>query len=139
MLRRKAASLAETIRVVTTIADAISAGRKIAVVRRAVSNLVALRSVALIIALPKLPVPPHPALSRKNPFFSRANRSPSIVESPRLLLRLQLPSRKFTSRNPISKTQHLALPATWALRSLRQGLPALTSHVVSPADFPAGS
>jgi hypothetical protein len=70
MLRRKA-SLAETSRVVTI--TAANEAPKIAAVRRAVSNLVVPHSVALIIARLKLPVPPHPALSRKNPFFSPAS------------------------------------------------------------------
>jgi len=75
MLRRKA-SLAETSRVVTITAARTTAANeapKIAAVRRAVSNLVVPHSVALIIARLKLPVPPHPALSRKNPFFSPAS------------------------------------------------------------------
>jgi hypothetical protein len=115
MLRRKAASLAGTILVVTTTVGRTTAARevrKIVAVRRVVSNRAVRRSVVLIIARLKLPVPPHQALSRKNPFCFPASRLPNTVESPLLLLRLQLPSRKLTSRNQISKTQHLALPAT---------------------------
>ena len=110
MLRRKA-TLVETSRAVTTIAAAISAARKIAGVRRVVLSLAAPHSAALTTVRRKLRVPPLLALPRKNPFFSRANRSPSIVESPQVRLHLQWPSRKFASRNPISKTEHLALPA----------------------------
>jgi hypothetical protein len=69
MLRRKVANLAETILVVTT--TVASEARKIAAARRVVLNLAVPRSVALIIARPKLS---HPALLRKNPFFSPANR-----------------------------------------------------------------
>ena len=74
MLRRKAASLAETILVVTTTVartTAVSEARKIAAARRVDSNRAVPRSVALIIARPKLL---HPALPRKNPFFFPANR-----------------------------------------------------------------
>jgi hypothetical protein len=74
MLRRKVANLAETILVVTTTAartTAASEARKIAAARRVDSNRAVPRSVALIIARPKLP---HPALPRKNPFFFPANR-----------------------------------------------------------------
>jgi hypothetical protein len=77
MLRRKA-SLAEMSRAATRTEATITAAatsevRKIAAANRVVLNRAALRSVALIIARLKLPVPPHPALSRKNPFFSQAN------------------------------------------------------------------
>jgi hypothetical protein len=73
MLRRKAASLAETILVVTTTVartTAASEARKIAAAHRVDSNRAVPRSVALIIAHRKLP---HPALPRKNPFFCPAN------------------------------------------------------------------
>jgi len=112
MLRRKAANLEETSPAATIIAAVISAARKIAAASRVVLNRAVPRSAASIIARLKLPVPPHPALSRKNPFFSLASLLPSIAESPQLRLPLQWPSRKFTSRNPISKTQLPALPAT---------------------------
>lgn len=68
MLRRKAASLAETILVVTK--TAASGARKIAGAHHVDSNRAVRRNVALIIAHLKLP---HPALPRKNPFFSPAN------------------------------------------------------------------
>jgi hypothetical protein len=136
-LRRKA-SLAETTRAATTTAAAISGARKIAAASRVVLSLVVLPNAALIIARPKQPVPPHPALPRKNPFFSRANPSPSIVASPQSRLRHQWPRRKFVSRNPISKTRHLALPVTWALPFLPPDPPAAMFPAVSPADFPAG-
>jgi hypothetical protein len=77
MLRRKASPVATTIEVTITVARttvvATSEARKIAAARRVVSNLVVLRSAALTIARLKLPVPPHPALLRKNPFFSQAS------------------------------------------------------------------
>jgi hypothetical protein len=76
MLRRKVASRAETIRVVTTTVartTAASEARKIAAARHAVSNPVDRRSAALTIARLKLPVPPHPELSRKNLFFFPAS------------------------------------------------------------------
>jgi hypothetical protein len=116
MLPRKASPVATTIEVTITVARttvvATSEARKIAEARRAALSLVDQRSAALIIARRKLPVPPHPALQRKNPFFFPASLLPSIVESLQLRRRLPLPSRKFTNRNPTSKTQRLALPAT---------------------------
>jgi hypothetical protein len=111
-LRPKAANLAVTSHAATKIVAAISAALKIAVASLVVLNRVAPRSAALIIARRKLPVPPRPALPRKNPFFFLASLLPSIVANPYLRLRLQWPNRRFTSRNPISKTQLLALPAT---------------------------
>jgi hypothetical protein len=124
---------------VTTIVAATIEALRIAEASRAVSNLVALPSVALTIARPKLQVPPHPALSRTNPFFSPASLSQSIVASPPLRLRLQSPSRKFTSRSLISRKQLRALPATSAaLPFLPPDLRAEQSLAASRADFPAG-
>src|SRR5271168_1804308 len=115
MLRRKAANLAETIRVVTTTearTTAASEARKIAAARRVVSNLVARHSAALTIAHRKLPVPPHPARSRKNPYFYPASLLPNIVASLWPLLFRQSPSRNLTSRNPKSKKQLRARQVT---------------------------
>jgi hypothetical protein len=72
-LLRKAVILAGTSRAVTITVAAISEVRKIAVARHVVLNLAVLRSAASTIARPKLQVPPHPELSRKNPFFSPAS------------------------------------------------------------------
>jgi hypothetical protein len=138
-LLRKAAILAVTSRAVTITVAAISEVRKIAVARHVVLNLEVLRSAASTIARPKLQVPPHPALSRKNPFFSLASLWPSIVASPPQHLRLLSPSRKFTSRSPISMMQLLALPATRpALPFLPPDPPLEQSLAASPVDFPAG-
>jgi hypothetical protein len=108
MLRRKAASLAETIRAATiTVAKttAASGARKIAAARRAVLNLAVLHSAALTIARLKLPVPPHPALSRKNPFFFPASLWPSIAASLR-----PRPFRRSSSRNLTNRNQKLKKP-----------------------------
>jgi hypothetical protein len=138
-LPRKAAILAATSRAVTIIVDAINEVRKTAAARHAVLSLVARRSVALTIARPKLPVPPHPVLSRKNPFFFPASLSQSIVASPLLRLRLPWPSRKFANRSLSSMTRLPALPAlSEGPPFLPPDLPAERSLAASPADFPAG-
>lgn len=107
MLRRKAANLAATSRVATT-----TVARKTAAALRVVLNLVAQRSAALTIARLKLPVPPHPALSRKSPFFFPASLLPSIAASlwPRLFR--QSSSRNLMNRNPKSKKQLRARQVT---------------------------
>jgi hypothetical protein len=139
MLRRKAASLAETILVVTTTVAKTTAARearKIAAARRVVLNLAVPRSVALITARQKLP---HPALPRKSPFFFPGNLSPSIVASLRPRpFRLSL-NRNLMSRNPKSKKQLRAHQETWApLFQLRDPL-AEMFPAAFPVDFPAGS
>jgi hypothetical protein len=141
MLRRKAASLAVTILAATIIVaktTAASEARKIAVARRVVSNLAAPLSAALIIVRRNLPVPPLPALSRKNPFFSRASLSPSIVASLRPRPFRPSSRRNLTSRNQKSKKHLRARRVTWLPFPL-QDLLAATFPVVSPVDFPAGS
>jgi hypothetical protein len=127
-------------RVVTKIAAATSAARKIAAVSLAGSNRAVPHNVASTIAHRRRPLPPRPAASRKSRSFSRANRSPNIVASLWLLLRLQLLSRKFTSRNQISKTQLHALQVIFLVPlclPLDQPVPPFPA--VSPAAFPAGS
>ena len=112
MLRRKAASLAETILVVTTTVarrTAASEARKIAAARRVDLNRAVPRSAALIIARLKLP---HPALPRKNPFFFPANLSPSIVASLRPRPFRLSSNRNLTSRNQKSKKQLRARQVT---------------------------
>jgi hypothetical protein len=81
MLRRKAESLAVTIRVAMTTEATITVARttaasevrKIAAAHRAALSLVDQHSAALTTARLKPPVPPHPARPRKNPFFSQAS------------------------------------------------------------------
>jgi len=127
-------------RVVTKTVVAISAARKIAAANRAVSILAAPRSAASTIVRPKLPVRPPRAASRMSRSFSLANRSPNIVASLRLLLRLPSSSRKFTSRNLVSKTQLRALPVIFlAPLYLPLDRPVPPFPAVSPADCPAGS
>jgi hypothetical protein len=115
-LRRKAESLAATIRTATTTVAAISADLKIAPASRAVSNHVAPRSAGSIIVRRRfssiLPVPPRPSVPRKNPSFCLANLSPSIVASPWPRPFPQLSSRNLTSRNLKAKKQFLVPPAT---------------------------
>lgn len=139
MLRRKVASRAETIRVVTTTVARTTAARearKIAAARRVVLNLAVPRSVALITARQKLP---HPALPRRNPFFCPASLWPSIVVSLRLRpFRLSL-NRNLTSRNPKSKKQLRAHPVISAPRFRLQGLLVEMFLAAFPVDFPAGS
>jgi hypothetical protein len=112
MLRRKAASLAETIRVVTTTVARTTAARearKIAAAHRVDSNPAVPRSVALIIARQKLP---HPELPRKSPFFFPANLLPSIVASLRPRPFRLLLNRNLMNRSPKSKKQLRAHPVT---------------------------
>ena len=139
MLHRRVANLAAMNLVATKIAAVTSAARKIAAASRAGSNRAVPRSVASTIVHPKLPVRPPQAVSRKSRSFSRANLSPNIVASLRLPLRLLSSSRKFTSRNLISKTQLRALPVIFLARQyLPPDQPVLLFLAVSPADCPAG-
>lgn len=108
-LLRKAAKLAVTSRAVTIIVATITVAvisevRKIAAARHGVLNLAAQHNAASIIVRRKLPVPPHPNLSRKSPFFSRANLSPSIVPNLSPHLRRRFSNRNRGNRSPKSKT-----------------------------------
>ena len=133
------ANLAVTNLVVTRTAAVIRA-RKIAAASLAGSNRAVPHNVASTIARRRRPLPPRPAASRKSRSFSLANLSPNIVESLRLPLRLPSSSRKFTSRNPISKTQLRALPVIFlALQYLPPDQPVPLFPADSPAAFPAGS
>lgn len=107
---RRAANLAATIRVAMKIAAATSAAAKIEAANRAASNHVAPHNAASTIARRNLPVPPHPALSRKSPFFSPANLLPNIVASPSPLLCRPSSSRKIWSHNLKSKKRFRAHP-----------------------------
>ena len=146
MLRPKGATLAATSREATktgatiTVA-AINAARKIAAASRAVLNPVVQRSAASIrgLRIVLAPVLPRQSTQRKNQFFCRVNLSPNIVANRQPRRLRPLSSLSFTSRNPHSKKQLRAHPATsQALPFLRPDPLAVPFPAVSLADFPAG-